>query len=108
MSAQMKDVVAAWVSFEADEFKNDKTMIKKLPAELKHKILRYLKEPEPDTVADMPLIDPVTGKTYDRTNILRVKDGFEWSTAEIYMFEHYDVILSDDFLRMFMVEGVNN
>ena len=56
MSAQMKDVVAAGVSFEADEFKNDKTMIKKLPAELKHKILRYLKEPEPDTVADMPLI----------------------------------------------------
>ena len=101
MSTQMKDVVPAWVSFEADEFKNDQTMVKKLPDGLKHKILSYLNEPEPDTVADMPLIDPVTGKVYDRTNILRVKDGFEWSTAEIYMFENYDVILSDDFLRLF-------
>ncbi len=101
MSAQMKDVVANWVSFEADEFKNDKTMVKKLPDDLKQRILRYLKEPEPDTVADMPLVDPVTGKLYNRTNILRVKDGFEWSTAEIYMFEHYDVILSDEFMRLF-------
>ena len=44
MSAQMKDVVANWVSFEADEFKNDKTMVKKLPDDLKQRILRYLKE----------------------------------------------------------------
>ena len=37
MSAQMKNVVANWVSFEADEFKNDKTMVKKLPDDLKEK-----------------------------------------------------------------------
>lgn len=96
----MKDIMPDWVSFRIGEFSNE-IMVDKLPSELKDRILDYLKTPQPTTVADMPLIDPVTGKLYTRTNVLREKDGFEWSTAEIYMFEHYNVILTDEFMQLF-------
>lgn len=96
----MKDIMPDWVSFRIEEFSKEK-MENKLPSELKNRILDYLKAPQPTTVADMPLIDPVTGKLYTRTNVLREKDGFEWSTAEIYMFEHYNVVLTDEFMRLF-------
>ena len=100
MIVQMKDIMPDWVSFRIGEFSTE-MMKDKLPSELKNRILDYLNTPQPTTVADMPLIDPVTGKLYTRTNVLREKDGFEWSTAEIYMFEHYNVILTDEFMRLF-------
>lgn len=100
MIVQMKDIMPDWVSFRIGEFSTE-IMEDKLPSELKNRILDYLNTPQPTTVADMPLIDPVTEKLYTRTNVLREKDGFEWSTAEIYMFEHYNVILTDEFMRLF-------
>ena len=101
MNKKLKAVVRPEISFRRGEFKNDQTMTQKLPAELKRRILDYLKSAEPGIMGDMPLIDPVTGVVYERTNVLREKDGFEWSTAEIYMIEHYDVALTNDFLRLF-------
>ena len=96
-----KDIIPENISYRPGEFKADSSMVKKLPSELKQRILSYLRAPEPGMVGDMPMIDPVTGKKYDSTNILREKDGFEWSSADIYMLEHYDVRLSEDFLKLF-------
>ena len=96
-----KMIVPESTSFIRGKFRNDSSMVEKLPDELKRRILTYLKEPEPGTVGDMPMIDPVTGVKYDSTNILREKDGFAWSSAAIYMLEKYDIRLSDDFLRLF-------
>ena len=105
MKMELKDIVEGNVSFRQGEFKNDQSMVKKLPEELKRRILDYLKEPPPGLIGDMPLIDPVTGKRYTSTNIIRSKDGFEWSSSAIYMLEHYDVKLSDGFLELFDVGG---
>lgn len=88
-------------SFRLGEFKNDNSMVEKLPPALKKRILDYLKEPEPGLIGDMPMIDPVTGIRYDSTNIIREKDGFGWSSAAIYMLENYDIRLSDEFLKLF-------
>ena len=101
MDFDAKDVVAEGVSFRQGEFKLDKSMVEKLPSELKSRILDYLKEPPPGLIGDCPLVDPVTGVKYESTNIIREKDGFGWSSAAIYMLEHYDVRLSEDFLKLF-------
>ena len=100
MENKLKGIVAKNVSFRRGEFRNDSSMVQKLPEELKRRVLQYLKEPPPGLVGDMPMIDPVTGKKYDSTNIIRDRDGFEWSSAAIYMLEHYDVKLSEEFLRL--------
>ena len=101
MNNLVKNVVYSGISFRQGEFKNDGSMVRKLPDELKNQILNYLKAPEPALIGDVRLIDPVTGNCYNRTNIIRQKDGFEWSSAVIYMLEHYDIRLSDEFLKMF-------
>lgn len=96
-----KMIVPENMSFRPGEFKNDSSMVEKLPAELKKRILIYLKEPEAGMIGDMPMIDPVTREKYDSTNIIREKDGFGWSSAAIYMLEHYDIRLSKEFLKLF-------
>jgi len=95
-------IKAKGVSFRPGEFKNDDTMVEKLPPELKSRILEYLKKPEPGLIGMVTLKDPVTGKCYSHESIIREKDGFEWSSATIYMFEKYDIRLSEEFLRMFV------
>lgn len=101
MNQRPKSIIPKGTSFRQGEFKNDSSMVKKLPAGLKNRILTYLKTPTPIMIGDMPMIDPVTGRKYDSTNILREKDGFGWSSGAIYMLEHYDIKLSDDFLDYF-------
>ena len=101
MNTIPRTVVADDVSFRPGEFKRDFTMVEKLPAELKQRILDYMYTPPPGLVGDVRLIDPVTGVQYDHTSIIRERDGFSWSSAVIYMFEHYDIRLSDEFLKLF-------
>lgn len=95
-------VEAEEVSFSQGEFKNDDTMVQKLNPKLKKRILEYLKEPDPGTIGMVVLKDPITGKCYSHESIIREKDGFEWSSATIYMFEKYDIRLSKEFLKMFI------
>ena len=101
MTDHPKDITSENVSFRKGEFRNDSSMVEKLPPELKQRILAYLKAQPPGTLCGKPMRDPITGKCYGMTNALREKNGFEWSTPEIYMFEHYDIRLSDEFLRLF-------
>ena len=101
MKQMPKMIVPDGVSFRPGEFKNNNSMVEKLPSDLKKRVLAYLKEPPPGLIGDCPLVDPVTGVKYDSTNIIREKDGFGWSSAAIYMLEHYNVRLSEEFLKLF-------
>ena len=94
------DVLDSGITFRKGEYCQD-TMTEKLPGELKKRILAYMKTGVPELMSGMPLYDPVTGENYTWTNTVWTKDGYWWSTAIIYMFEHYDVRLSADFLRFF-------
>lgn len=96
-----KNITIAGMSYRLNEFKNDESMTEKLPSEMKSRILSYLTSAPVGLVGDVRLTDPVTGKSYTHTSVCRNKDGFEWSSADIYMFEHYDVKLSEDFLQLF-------
>ena len=98
---EAKEIMADGVFIGCGYFKNDGSMVEKLPADLKSRILQYMKEPEPILVGDDRMVDPVTGKWYGSTNLIRMKDGFIWSTPAIYMLEHYDVKLSEEFLKLF-------
>ena len=102
MNAHSKDIVMKGISFRRGEFKLNNSTVEKLPQELKKRILAYLKSPPLGTMCGKTMIDPITGECYGMTNILREKDGFEWSTPEIYMFEHYDIRLSEEFLKLFV------
>ena len=101
MKNEVNRIVHPEVSIKKGEFKNDSSMTSKLPSELKTRILNYLREPPAGLIGDVSLIDPVTGKCYNHTSIIREKDGFTWNSAVIYMFENYDIKLSEEFLRMF-------
>lgn len=94
-------IIANGISFRPGEFRNDGTMVQKLNPELKARILEYLNKPEPGMIGMVCLTDPVTGKCYSHENILRQKDGFQWNSSTIYMFEKYNVRLSEAFLRLF-------
>lgn len=97
----MKSIISEVVSLKRGQFKPDSYMTDRLPVELKERILDYLTSVPDVLIGDCPLIDPITGERYETTNIVREKDGFVWSTHTIYMIEHYDVKLSEDFLRLF-------
>lgn len=97
----MKSIISAVVLLESGLFKPDSYMTDRLPADLKERVLDYLTTAPDVLMSDCTLRDPITGKRYETTNIIREKDGFVWSTHTIYMLEHYDVKLSDDFLRLF-------
>lgn len=101
MNFDLKSIVPETTSFRQGEFKNDSTMIKKLPPAIKKKVLDYLKEPEPTWVSGKRMTDPITGEFYSHENLIREKDGFSWSSAAIYMLEKYDIRLSEEFLSLF-------
>ena len=103
----MKSIVSEDVILERGLFKPDSYMTDRLPEELKERFQGYLTSVPDVLVGDCTLRDPVTGKRYETTNIIREKDGYIWSTHTIYMFKHYDIKLSDEFLRMFIEEGIN-
>ena len=75
--------------------------VEQLPVDLKRRILRYLKSGELGIVGDCAVKDPFTGEIFTRTSAQRVKDGFEWWTIDIYLFEKYDISLSNDFMKLF-------
>ena len=97
----MKSIISEVVSLEKGQFQPDSYMTDRLPAELKERIIDYLTSVPDVMTGDCTLRDPITGERYETTNIIREKDGFMWSTHTIYLLEHYDVKLSDDFLRLF-------
>lgn len=101
MNITQRRIIPNGTTYRQGEFVNNGPMVQKLRPELKQRILKYLNAPAPGMVGDVKLIDPVTGKVYGHTSILRENDGFIWSTSDIYMLEHYDIKLSDDFLRLF-------
>ena len=97
----VKTIISPVVSTKVGQFKPDSDMTEKLSPALKDRILRYLESVPDILVGDCPLKDPVSGEIYERTNIVREKDGFTWSSHAIYMPRKYDVKLKEDFLRMF-------
>lgn len=101
MSRQMNNIFHETVSIRKGEFRDNSSMIEKLPKQLKERILKYLKEPPPGLVGDVVLRDPVSGVVFDTTSVIRERDGYEWSTYEIHMLEHHDARLSEEFLRLF-------
>ena len=96
-----KSIISEDVSLKIGQFKPNSYMTDRLPADLKERVLDYLTSVPDVLIGDCPMRDPVTGKIYERTNVIREKDGFVWSTHTIYMLERYDVKLSDEFLRLF-------
>ena len=97
----MKSIISEVVSLEKGRFLPNSYMTDRLPAELKERIIDYLTSVSDVMIGDCTLRDPITGERYETTNIIREKDGFMWSTHTIYLLEHYNVKLSDDFLRIF-------
>ncbi len=101
MDKNTKRVLHPDVTLRQGEFRNDSSMTRKLPEHLKRRILAYLEAPEIGPIGDVRMVDPVTGKCYSHTSLIREKDGFSWSSAVIYMLKHYDVKLSDEFIALF-------
>jgi hypothetical protein len=97
----MNSIISPIVLLKAGQFKPDSYMTEKLPPALKDRILHYLESVPDILVGDCPLRDPVTGEIYERTNIVREKDGYTWTSHTIYMLRKYDVKLKEEFLRMF-------
>ena len=75
----MRTISSSAVSFQTGMFKPNSFMTEKLPKELKKRILDYLNSQPACLIGDVPLRDPVTGRKYALTNVIREKDGFEWS-----------------------------
>ena len=97
----VKTIISPMVSLRTGQFKPDSYMTEKLPPTLKARILTYLQSVPDIMIGDCPLEDPVTGKIYERSNIIREKDGYTWSSHTIYMLRKYDVKLKEEFLRLF-------
>ena len=89
-------------SIKPELYKNDGSMTRKVSTDIKKKILDFLYAPEPGLIGDMQLIDPITRECYSNENEIRESDGFRWNTAIIYMFEKYDIMLSDKFMNRFI------
>ncbi|MBO4903039.1 MAG: hypothetical protein J5518_09625 [Lachnospiraceae bacterium] len=94
----MKGILREGCSIKPDKFKNDGSMSGRVNDQLKKKIIQYLQTPKPGTVGMMPMIDPVTKEVYSRENIIRDSDGYQWSSGVTYMFDKYDILLSDEFM----------
>lgn len=75
--------------------------IKKLTAEEKEKVLQYMKSVE-DTVISGLIFDCVKKKMIHKENFGFEKDGFIWTSSDIYHFEKYDAELNDEFYKMVM------
>lgn len=82
--AELQNVVSV------DELKNKK------------KILDYLKNiVQPTWVSPIILVDPFTNESYSDYQAIYEKDGFTWDKKTVYMFEKYNIKLSDEFLKRF-------
>lgn len=79
----------------------DKLLVCRLNGNRKARIMRYLRRGNLGIVGDCEVCDPFTKKVLTRTSEQFVKDGFEWWTLDIYMFEKYDVELTEEFLSKF-------
>lgn len=75
--------------------------IKKLTAEEKEKVLQYMKSVE-DTVISGLIFDCVLKKMIHKDNLGFEKDGFIWTSSDIYHFEKYDAELNDEFYKMIL------
>lgn len=95
----MKNVLDSACSIKPESYKADGSMTQRIEPGLKEKILKFLNAPEAGVIGSMPMIDPVTGEIYSRENVIRESDGFAWSSGAIYMFDKYDIKLSDDFIN---------
>lgn len=99
MNKYAKDITPETTSYLPGEFTNEYPMVQKLPPQVKAKVLKYLKEGEPVLAASTKLKDPITGKIFAFESIVREKDGYSWATGDIYMLEHYDIKLRNEFLQ---------
>ncbi len=73
----------------------------KKPVEGKERILAYLKSRRfVDYASTKRITDAVSGTVCDDICDTGYTDGiFSWTSADIYYFEKYDLILSDDFIN---------
>ncbi len=82
-------------------FSNSPDEVKKLSQSEKDRIIEYLNGGFVYLAGDSSLNDPVSGDLFEKTSAWMSDDDeeYEWSNAEIYMFEKYDMKLRDDFVR---------
>ena len=77
------------------------SMVSEKPIKNKEIILKYLKSFPAGPSGLTYCKDPLTGKIFADGNTMYNDGEFKWNTKIIYMFEHYNMKLCDDFTKQF-------
>lgn len=67
----------------------------------KYKILRYLKSVKPSVYGVFALKDVINGEVYSTSCRNYDENGWEWTDADIYYFEKYNIPLDEEFVTQF-------
>lgn len=79
--------------------------VKKLNCEEKEKVLQYMRSVEDMAVSGL-IFDCVSKEMTNKENLGFEKDGFIWTSSDIYHFEKYDAELNDEFYKMVMEKTI--
>lgn len=69
------------------------------PIENKEIILQFLKSFSPSWFTSARVSDVISGETIEKCNNVFSDGGYEWTEAEIYHFEKYNLQLDNSFIR---------
>lgn len=78
-----------------------------MPETAKNKILNFMKNGRLFMTGDTALKDPVTGEIFSRTaaHFKDIDDEYSWTSAEVYIFEKYDMKLCPGFINKVLTNG---